>query len=216
MNNNIRLIAASVAAVGLSWTGLGHAATRTVITRTQTTTDATPPWVGSHEESVGQTIGKVITSPFWLAGNILLLPVRAAEGRPLMPVGEQVTQVRSVTYEQSGTGSASSASMHKHKKHHKHHAAAVGEKSTTISQSQMKRHTGSSTQKSQSVQSSQSTRGGILDHGNSTKQESSSQGSNEKGMNQGEINQGGRDASGTHQGGSSMQPGSQQSPRPTE
>ena len=119
MNKKLKSIATTVAAVGIGWSGLAQAATvhRTTSTRTV---------VVEKPKSAGQIAGEVVTSPFWLAGNILMLPVRAVEGSDLWPspppVAERTVETQEVvTYHHKTT----------HKHHRKHQTEPVGERTTT-------------------------------------------------------------------------------------
>jgi len=114
MNQKTKYIATLLAVACTTGAGVVSAATEKIVTKTEVT---------KAEPSAGEIAGAVITSPLWLAGNILLLPVRAMEGRDVwpspLPVGEMTTQTKEVIYTQP--------MVVKHK-HHKKHPAPVGER----------------------------------------------------------------------------------------
>lgn len=122
MNQRTKYIATLLAVACTGGAGIVSAAEQ-VITKTVVT---------KSDPSAGQVAGAIIMSPLWLAGNVLLLPVRAVQGRDLwpspLPVGEMTTHSREVIYTEP------MATKHRH---HKRHPAPVGEQtvSTTTTES---------------------------------------------------------------------------------
>ena len=116
MNQKTKYIATLIAAVCTAGAGIASAAIeKVVVTQTK---------VVKQEPSAGQIAGQVIFSPLWLAGNIVMLPFRAASGTEVWPspapIGEMTSETKTITYSETMAA--------KHKYHHRKHLSPVGER----------------------------------------------------------------------------------------